>query len=202
MRPPELYFNELFVYCDFIKPGKHSYIVSYEKNLIEPEKTPEKEPTKFISKYGIEMNIMNKRKKRKQELFIPITSTVKATSYHEFIGHAFLGDYKINTKINKFNSIERVFEKEKSVFKDWKLDKEDKVVEGFLDEVQYWRISGVVKEEEECAEIRDYLTGECVFLKTIFVVRSALSSYPVISRANYENMIKDFEILDNNFDLE
>ena len=37
LRPPELKFNQLFVYVDFIKPGKHSYIVSYEKNHIEPE---------------------------------------------------------------------------------------------------------------------------------------------------------------------
>ena len=28
-RPPELDYDQLYVYCDFIKPGKHSYIVSY-----------------------------------------------------------------------------------------------------------------------------------------------------------------------------
>jgi len=38
LRPPELTYNQLFVYVDFIKPGKHSYIVSYEKNHVEPEK--------------------------------------------------------------------------------------------------------------------------------------------------------------------
>lgn len=29
-RPPELDFNQLYVYVDFVKPGKHSYIVNYE----------------------------------------------------------------------------------------------------------------------------------------------------------------------------
>ena len=34
--PPELTFNQLFVYIDFIKPGKHSYIVSYQNLVEEP----------------------------------------------------------------------------------------------------------------------------------------------------------------------
>lgn len=34
---PKLTHNRLFVYCDFIKPGQHQYIVSYETTLVEPE---------------------------------------------------------------------------------------------------------------------------------------------------------------------
>lgn len=33
---PKLDRNQLFVYVDFIKPGKHSYVVNYENTLIEP----------------------------------------------------------------------------------------------------------------------------------------------------------------------
>lgn len=82
------------------------------------------------------------RKKRNvvKEVFNPITSTIKVTSYHEFLGHAFLGDYKTNTKINKFNSIDRCFDKGKSVFKDWKLDVPEPIGEGFLEEIEYWKI--------------------------------------------------------------
>ena len=32
--PPKLDRNQLFVYCDFIKPGKHQYIVSYENDIV------------------------------------------------------------------------------------------------------------------------------------------------------------------------
>ena len=33
--PPELSFNQLFVYADFIKPGKHQYIITYENDIIQ-----------------------------------------------------------------------------------------------------------------------------------------------------------------------
>jgi len=48
LRPPELRYNQLFVYVDFIKPGKHSYIVSYEKNHVEPEVEEPVEPPKLM----------------------------------------------------------------------------------------------------------------------------------------------------------
>ena len=54
--------------------------------------------------------------------FTPIISTFKVLSYHQFMGSAFLEDYNINTKNTKFNVNERKFDKNKSVFKDWRLD--------------------------------------------------------------------------------
>ena len=29
-KPPEITFNQLYVYADFVKPGKNQYIVTYE----------------------------------------------------------------------------------------------------------------------------------------------------------------------------
>lgn len=57
--------------------------------------------------------------------FVPMVSKVKLTSYHEFVGSAFLGsNYVTNTKENLQNKVERTFDFKKSVFKDWKRDKE------------------------------------------------------------------------------
>ena len=77
----------------------------------------------------------NKKKQKNTTPFEPIESTVKLTSYHEFLGHPFLGDYKINTKVNQFDSVDRVFNKERSVFKDWRLDRPKAMADGFLDEM-------------------------------------------------------------------
>lgn len=33
---PELDFNQLFVYVDFIKPGKQQYFVNYQNAFVEP----------------------------------------------------------------------------------------------------------------------------------------------------------------------
>ena len=88
--------------------------------------------------------MMNRRKKRRVK-FDPIVSTVKLTSYHEFLGHPFLGEYKINSKLNEGTLENRVFILRKSVFKDWRIDQPKPMADGFLDDVQYWNISGVVK---------------------------------------------------------
>lgn len=28
---------KIFVYCDFIRPGRHSYLVTYERRILEPD---------------------------------------------------------------------------------------------------------------------------------------------------------------------
>jgi len=40
------------------------------------------------------------------------------------------------------------------------------------------------------------------FLKTIFIIRSSFSYYPVITRTHYEAMIRDWDILDADFDMD
>lgn len=60
-----------------------------------------------------------------------------------------MSNYNINTKVNEFDSIDRKFDKNKSVFKDWKLDKEKLVKEGFQDEISYWNVPNFVKDESE-----------------------------------------------------
>ena len=39
------------------------------------------------------------------------------------MSHAHLGEYKTNLRVNEFDSVDRKFDKDKSVFKDWKVDK-------------------------------------------------------------------------------
>ena len=116
---------------------------------------------------------MNKKKQKEKPVFDPIESTVKLTSYHEFLGHPFLRDYKINTKVNQFDSVDRVFNKERSVFKDWRIDRPKIMADGFLEEMGYCKIAGVVKEEEELEQITKYMTDNVAFLKTIFIIRSS-----------------------------
>jgi len=40
-------------------------------------------------------------------------------------------NYNINTKINMFDSVDRMFDKSKSVFKDWKDDNKKNIKRGF-----------------------------------------------------------------------
>lgn len=88
-------------------------------------------------KYDSRGRIIKEEKKEEapKPKFVPIESNVKLASYHEFLGHAHLQNYNINLKINEFDQLDRVFDKSKSVFKDWKLDKPKLIKEGLIDEV-------------------------------------------------------------------
>ena len=105
------------MYASFIKPGKHQYIVSYENTAVEP--APVINEPIVLDKWGNPLKAQTDKKKA----FVPHKTIVKMNSYHQFLGHAHLGDYQINSKVNDFTSSVREFDKNKSVFKDWKLDK-------------------------------------------------------------------------------
>ena len=102
-----------------------------------------------------------------------MNSKVKLASYHQFLGHAHIQNYNINTKINEFDQLDGVFDKNKSVFKDWKMDKAKTIQDGLIDEIQYWNVPNFVKDEDEVDKITKFLKEEAEFLKTLFIIKSA-----------------------------
>lgn len=94
---PKLTHNRLFVYCDFIKPGQHQYIVSYETTLVEPE-PPKPKLTEAQKKDLIKLK--KKKAMMKEDIeavekppppFIPHRAKFKMLSYHQFLATAHLG---------------------------------------------------------------------------------------------------------------
>jgi len=115
-----------------------------------------------------------------------MVSEVRMTSYHRFLSRAFSGEYKVNLKVNEFDSVERVFDKSKSVFKEWKEDKPAKIAEGMQQEIALWNVPKIVKEEDEVIEIIKYLMKKAVFLKTRFLIRASSSNFPVVRNLQYQ----------------
>lgn len=195
--PPDIDFNQLFVYADFIKPGKHQYVVTFENQIVQKE--PEREQASAGAGGG---RIAAKRLEEEEpEPFVPIVSTIKLTSYHQFLGQAHLDKYNVNTKVNEFDSIDRAFEKDKSIFKDWRLDKPKAVCDGFLEEIAYWKVPNFVKDEEECEAIEKYMQSQALFLKTLFTVRAAASHFPVIRWLNYAPLVTEWNLADADFEM-
>ena len=112
-----------------------------------------------------------------------------------------LANYNINTKENKFDAVERTFDRSKSVFKEWKIDRPKAIEQGLLEEIEYWNVANFVKDENEVQEIIEVMKQHAVFLKTMFTIRSAASAYPAIRWLSYAPMIADLDIFDNNFDM-
>jgi len=157
---PELDYNQLFVYADFIKPGKQQYFVTYSNTFEEPPPEPTPPSTKYNSQdeHAEEDDGWRKAKKAKastkpkeeeKEPFVPLQSDIRLTSYHQFLSTAHLGDYNLHIKVNEFDELDRRFDKNTSVFKDWKVDVQKKIVEGFREEILHWKVPNFVKDEAE-----------------------------------------------------
>ena len=97
--PPEVDYNQLFVYCDFIKPGKHQYIVTYENMVVEDEPVSERSASPKMNNRSFTA-AKPKKKKQPKPPFEPHVQKTMVTSYHEFLSTAFISNYNINTKIN------------------------------------------------------------------------------------------------------
>jgi hypothetical protein len=55
-KPPDLDYDRLYVYCDFIKPGKHQYLVTYKNRIVEQPPGPAMPPrAPAYDEYGDEI---------------------------------------------------------------------------------------------------------------------------------------------------
>jgi hypothetical protein len=182
---PELNYNQLFCYVDFVKPGKHQYFVNYHNEFEEPApvlppKPKEENTNPFWTNTNESLDTETERNKPKDKVpkitqedidnFVPRVSPIVMTSYHQFLSQPHLGDYKCNTKVNEFDKLDRKFDKNNSVFKDWKVDNTKKIKDGLSDEIQFWKVPNFVKDENEVEMIKELLIRNAEFLKTYFTI--------------------------------
>ena len=125
---------------------------------------------------------------------------VNITSYHTFIGRPHMEEYNCGMKVNKQGKKTREFVKENSVFKEWRLDRSKKISEGFMHEISYWKVANFIKDSEEVEAIIKLLKNNIEFLKTVFIIRSAQSHFPVIKWLNYSMLINDLNLYDPHFE--
>jgi hypothetical protein len=83
----------------------------------------------------------------------------------------------------------RIFDKDNSVFKEWRLDNNKSLRKGFEEEIQYWKVPNFVKDEAECTKIAAYMMDNIEFLKSLFIIKSAQSYWPTIRWLNYAPMV-------------
>ena len=138
-----------------------------------------------------------------EEEFIPRVSEIKLTSYHQIMSHAHLGEYKTNLRVNEFDSVDRKFDKDKSIFKDWKVDKQQLIKDGFCAEIEFWKVPNFVKDEEEVQKIIEFMQKHIVFLKTLFIMRAAESNFPTMRWLTFTEMIVQWKLCvdDKDFDV-
>ena len=93
-----------------------------------------------------------------------------------------------------FNALDRVFEKYNSFFKYWRLDRPKAISDGFVAEIEFWKVTNFVKDEVEVDLIIKHMAAKSEFLKTLFVIRSSTFYFPVIRWLSYAPMINEWNL--------
>ena len=206
-KPPDLDYDRLYVYCDFIKPGKHQYLVSYKNRIVEQRPLPDMPlQAPEYDEYGDEIVPPAPLKPVVEDPpFEPKITNVRITSYHQFMGSAHLHpqrpDYNLNTKAADGELAVRNFSKATSIFKDWRDDRKPRIEKGFLEEIKHWKVPNFVKDPREVDQIVDFMKDNCPFLKTVFIIRSSASNYPSLRWLSYAPFISELDIIDQHFEM-
>lgn len=98
-------------------------------------------------------------------------------------------DYNLNTKANDGELAVRHFTKASSMFKEWREDRKPRIDKGFLEEIKHWKVQNFVKDPKEVEAIIDFMKDNCLFLKTLFIIRSSASNYPSLRWLSYAPLI-------------
>ena len=99
-KPPDLDYDRLYVYCDFVKPGKHQYLVTYKNRIVEQPPVPPV-PRQEYDEYGDEIVPAPPRKSPVEAApFEPKITNVRITSYHQFLGSAHLHGQRQEDNLN------------------------------------------------------------------------------------------------------
>lgn len=69
----------------------------------------------------------------------------------------------------KQKKVERMFEKVNSVFKDWKEDTEQTLVDTIDHDLRLWKCARFIKQEEDLAALEDLVKQKASLLKNLFI---------------------------------
>lgn len=96
----------------------------------------------------------------------------------------------------------RTFNKNNSVFKDWKVDTEAKLKKAFDLDVSYSKIHKLSKDPEVVEEITNTLYQHTRKIKDMFIYGIGTSSYPSISWLEFCRMCQSWNIIDKNLKMD
>ena len=89
-------------------------------------------------------------------------------------------DIPIFVKETKNRVITRVFEKEASVFKEWRTDAADTAANCIEHDLQLWHAEKFIKDEEDLAATCDVMRKHAQRIKDIFIQLASRSNFPQI----------------------
>jgi hypothetical protein len=105
------------------------------------------------------------------------------------------GYLKVKLREYKKEGVVRQFDKNESIFKDWRECNQKSLLKGFEYELKYWRVPKFVKDTDMQKSIYNILTLNRDMIKTLFITLCAQSNFPALSWLDFQNFLEKLEIV-------
>lgn len=105
------------------------------------------------------------------------------------------GHLKVNFKEYKTKRMLRKFEKNKSIFRDWREDNSEKLIAGFEEELSHWRVPKFFKDDRTQKVIFNTLMANKFVIKTVFLMLCSGSNYPSLSWLDFQTFLNNLGVV-------
>ena len=101
----------------------------------------------------------------------------------------------ISQKEYKKADVARTFDKENSIFKEWRLTNQVKLLAGFVYELKFWRVPRFVKDETIQKKLFAIMCDNRELISTVFLMICSQSQYPSLSWLDFQSFLNSLNII-------
>lgn len=125
----------------------------------------------------------------------------------EYFAHSTITPYRTEdlpgfVKQSRSQKVERTFNKNNSVFKEWKQDTAQRLDDCLEHDVALWKVHKFVKDKEELQKCTALIKKDFATFKMIYTYYATLAAYPYINAECMLRFVKDFKLMDKNLTQE
>ena len=106
-------------------------------------------------------------------------------------------DVPIFAKSEKSHINVRSFNKDNSVFREWKQDTPDDALACIEHDLEHWYIKKLIKKDEQLDELCDMIRKYAKELKNLYIMVASRSKYPQVSELDFSQWAKESHVIDS-----
>ena len=138
-------------------------------------------------------------KKNSLNLKVRVASQLTQKKYlkiEPFIPHSRIIDIKVKTQPRLKDEEKRVFDKNKSAFKNWEADNARTLAETACIDIQYWKVHKFCKDPVDQKKVRQIVMDNFGVLKHMYITLISTPDYPNVGQITLANWCQDANLID------
>ena len=118
--------------------------------------------------------------------------------FNSFVAPPRREDIQVSEKEKKMKMGKRFFDKNKSVFREWREDTTHTLKKSLEIDLRYWKAPRFIKDAADLGNVVHLIEENVYMLKSVFMAVVSASTYPFISWIDFSNLATQLNIVDKN----